>query len=58
MFQLFIPACGKFLFALGGVGPPQTRGGSFHEAESSERPTSSIECGVGDGEESPESGSE
>jgi hypothetical protein len=24
--------CGKFLFSLGGVGPPRTHGGSFHEA--------------------------
>ena len=24
--------CGKFLFALRGVGPPRTRGGTFHEA--------------------------
>jgi hypothetical protein len=24
--------CGKFLFSLGGVGPPGARGGSFHEA--------------------------
>jgi len=26
--------CGKFLFSLGGVGPPRTRGSSFHETNS------------------------
>jgi hypothetical protein len=36
--------CGTFLFPLGGVGPPRTSGGSFHEANGGDEGLPNAEC--------------